>query len=528
MKNKEINVSTRTLKELKEILLEIQKIRSIEELLSWDQETYMPEGGGDIRAEHISYLSTLAHALHTGRKFRSRLEKLVDMENGDALDKTSNKETRRLLFLIWKDFRDAAALPSKFVEELSAHSSKSQQVWAKSRKEDDYKTFAPYLEKMVKLKKQEAEYYGYKTTPYDSLIDKYEPGITSERITVLFDEMREPLVQLVKAIKNSGTVIDEKPLKKAFDVNLQWEFGMKTAKTMGFDLNYGRQDKSAHPFTTSFHPSDVRITTRLRENDFKSAFFSTVHETGHALYEQGLPAEDYGTPFAEPISFGFHESQSRLWENLVARSKGFWDHFYPLLKKYFKKPLKRVSKERFYKMINTVTPSLIRVEADEVTYTLHIMLRFEIEKMLINESLPVKDLPEVWNQKMDDYLGVRPTDFKDGVMQDIHWSLGAFGYFPTYALGNLYAAPIMKQAREEIPQLEDRIASGELLPLREWLREKIHKKGRRLAAEDLIRGLTGTPLSAGPFLDYLEKKYCEIYEIRSFKFDRKDTLKNAK
>jgi len=502
-----------SIQSLKEILLEIKKIQSVEALLHWDQETYMPEGSGDIRAEHISYLSTLAHRLHTGRKFRSRLEKLVDRETGEALDQKADKETRRLLYLTWKDYRDSAALPSKFVEQLSAHESKSQQVWEKSRPEDNYEAFAPYLEKMIQLKKQEAEYYGYETTPYDSLIDKYEPGMTTERITILFDEMRKSLVQLVQKIKNSGRVIDEKPLKKAFDVGVQWEFGMKVAEAMGFNLDHGRQDKSAHPFTTSFHPSDVRITTRLTENDFKSAFFSTVHETGHALYEQGLPAEDYGTPFGEPISYGFHESQSRLWENLVGRSKPFWHHFYPILKKYFKKPLKRVNPDRFYKMINTVTPSLIRVEADEVTYSLHIMLRFEIEKMLINESLSVKELPEVWNQKMEDYLGVRPTDFKDGVMQDVHWSMGAFGYFPTYALGNLFAVPIMNRAQVEIPQSTDRIEAGELLPLREWLREKVHNKGRRLSSEDLIVELTGSPLSAKPFLDYLQTKYKEIYEI---------------
>ena len=282
---------------------------------------------------------------------------------------------------------------------------------------------------------------------------------------------------------------------------------------MGYDFQHGRQDKSAHPFTTSFHPTDVRITTRLKEHDFKSGFFSTVHETGHALYEQGLPSADWGTPLGEPVSFGFHESQSRLWENLVGRSRIFWEHFYPILQKQFKKPLRRVKLEQFYRMINTVTPSLIRVEADEVTYSLHIMLRFEIEKMLINEDLSVKELPEVWNQKMEDYLGIRPTDYKDGVMQDIHWSMGAFGYFPSYALGNLYAAPLMNQAWQEIPRLSEKIKSGDLQPLRGWLREKIHSKGQRYFAEELIRRLTGAPLSAKPFLDYLEEKYSGIYKI---------------
>jgi carboxypeptidase Taq len=502
-----------SIQEIKGILLEIKKLQSIESVLHWDQETYMPDGSGDIRAEHIAYLSSLAHNKHTSERFQSLLEKIVDMKTGEPLDQKVDPETRRLFYLIWKDHRDAVALPSYFVEELSRHCARSQQVWAKARQQNDYETFAPYLEKMVKLKKQEAEYYGYETTPYDSLLDKYEPGMTSKRITTLFDELREPLIRLVQNIKNSGTLISEEPLKRSFDVSKQWEFGIKAAKAMGYDFKHGRQDKSAHPFTTSFHPTDVRITTRLKEDYFKTGIFATIHETGHALYEQGLPAADYGTPFGEPVSFGFHESQSRLWENYVARSKQFWEHFYPILKKYFRKPLKGVSMEQFYKMINTVTPSLIRVEADEVTYSLHIMLRFEIEKMLINQDLSIKELPEVWDQMAEDYLGIRPRDYKDGVMQDIHWSMGGFGYFPTYALGNLYAAPIMNQAWKEIPQLAEQIKTGDLLPLREWLREKIHSKGQRLFAEELIQDLTGNYLSAKPFLDYLEKKYSEIYEI---------------
>lgn len=503
-----------SIQEVKEVLLEIRKLGSIESVLQWDQETYMPEGSGDIRAEHIAYLSSLAHSKHIGEGFRSLLEEIVDMKTGEPLDQKVDAETRRLFYLIWKEYRDAAALPLNFVEELSRHSAKSQQVWAKARQQNDYEAFAPYLEKMVQLKKQEAEYYGYKTTPYDSLIDKYEPGMTSETITALFDELRVPLIRLVQNIKNSGTVINETPLEQPFDVDKQWEFGIEVVRAMGYDFKHGRQDKSAHPFTTSFHPTDVRITTRFKEDYFKTGLFATIHETGHALYEQGLLAADYGTPFGEPVSLGFHESQSRLWENYIGRSRQFWEHFYPILKKYFRKSLRGVSKKRFYKMINTVTPSLIRVEADEVTYSLHIMLRFEIEKMLINGNLSIKELPEVWNQMMEDYLGIRPPDYKDGVMQDIHWSMGAFGYFPTYALGNLYAAPIMNQARQEIPQLEEQIKTGDLLPMRQWLLEKIHSKGQRLFAEELIRDLTGNPLSAKPFLNYLEEKYSEIYEIK--------------
>jgi carboxypeptidase Taq len=501
------------LKKLKEMLVEIKKIQSIAAVLQWDQETYMPEGAGQIRAEHLSYLSALAHKRQTGEEFRAELAKLVDMETGQPPDRGVNPETARLLYLTWKNYRDASALPQEFVEELSLHESKSLQAWSKSRQEDDFDAFSPFLEKMVELKRREAGYYGYETTPYDSLIDKYEPQMTSARLDELFSGMRDRLVKLVKRIAGSGAQIDETPLTSSFDVDKQWQFGMKIIAAMGFDLSRGRQDKSAHPFTTSFHPSDVRITTRLNEHFFKAALFGTVHETGHALYEQGLSADDYGTAFGEAVSYGFHESQSRLWENLVARGRDFWQYFFPILKQFFPEPLEAVDQEAFYRMINTVTPSLIRVEADEVTYSLHIMLRFEIEKMLLNENLAVKELPELWNAKMQEYLGVRPETDKVGVLQDIHWSMGAFGYFPTYALGNLYAVPIMNQAVKEIPNLHDHIKKGEFMLLRTWLFKQIHQKGQRFYAEELIQNLTGTPLTAQPFLDYLEAKYKDIYGL---------------
>jgi carboxypeptidase Taq len=500
-------------KALNDLLMEIKKISSITAVLHWDQETYMPNGSGNIRAEQLSYLSGLAHKLHTGDSFRAELEKLVDMETGEPRITSINDEMRRYLYLTWKDYRDSAALPPEFVQELTFHAAKSQQVWAKARQDNDYKSFAPFLEKMVEYKKREADYYGYNTTPYDALLDKYEPAMTSEKVTVLFDEMRDRLVKLVKDIKNSGQKIDETPLKQSFDVDKQWKFGLKIAGDMGFDFEKGRQDRSAHPFTTGFHPTDVRITTRLSENNFKMALLATIHETGHALYEQGLQVEDFGTTFGDAVSYGFHESQSRLWENQVGRGRHFWKHYFPILQKYFPEPLKGIDMEQFYKMLNVVTPSLNRVESDEVTYSLHIMLRFEIEKMLINDNQPVNELPEIWNAKMEEYLGIRPSDDKDGVLQDIHWSMGAFGYFPTYALGNLYSAPIMEQAQRDIENLHNKIQEGELLPLRQWLKENVHSKGRRLFVEELIREITGSPLSAKPFLDYLETKYRDIYGI---------------
>jgi carboxypeptidase Taq len=498
---------------LKGLLLEIKKIESIEALLHWDQETYMPEGSGGIRAQHISFLSSLAHKLHTSDAFRKELGNLVDMETGSALDQQADKKTGRLLYLIWKNYREASVLPESFVSEMALLASQSQQVWAKSREENDFDTFAPYLEKMVAMKKQEAEYSGYETTPYDSLLDKFEPDMTSAQLNTLFDPMRDRLVKLVKKIKESGTIIDENPLTRSFDIKEQWSFSMKVIEAMGFDLKTGRQDRSTHPFTTSFHPSDVRITTRLNANFFKTALFGSTHEAGHGLYEQGLPVKEYGTPLCDAVSLGFHESQSRLWENLIARGADFWNHFFPILKDHFKEPLKDINQETFYRMINTVTPSLIRVEADEVTYSLHIMLRFEIEKLLIDKNLSIKELPEVWNQKMRDYLGVVPENHKTGVMQDIHWSMGYFGYFPTYALGNMYAVPILEQARKDITEFDQMIKSGTLLPLKQWLYENIHCLGRRYTAADLMVRLTGKTLSAEPFLDYLTNKYSKIYRF---------------
>jgi len=294
-------------------------------------------------------------------------------------------------------------------------------------------------------------------------------------------------------------------------VDKQWDFGVKILEDMGYDLNIGRQDKSAHPFTTSFHPTDVRITTRFNKNNLLSALSSTIHEGGHALYEQGMDPEWYGTPFCDAVSYGIHESQSRLWENLVGLSKPFWSYYFPRLQKVFPENLSNISLDDFYRAVNTIEPSLIRVEADEATYNLHIMLRFEVEKLIINDRIPVAELPELWNDKMEEYLGVRQGTDAEGVLQDVHWSFGGFGYFPTYALGNLYNVPIFNQAQNEIEDLDIKIASGNLIELRNWLGEKVHRVGRRRTAAELIVDITGKKLSANPFMDYLEDKYKEVY-----------------
>ncbi len=363
------------------------------------------------------------------------------------------------------------------------------------------------------MQQEKAKYLAIGATAYDSLLDQFEPDMTSEKVNGLFAEIRARLVPLIKSIREVKHRVNGSILTKEYDVDQQWNFGIDMLKAIGFDMNTGRQDRSAHPFTTSTHPTDVRTTTRLRENDLKAALLGTLHEGGHALYEQGLLLEEYGNPLGQAISLGIHESQSRLWENLVGLSPGFWRFAFPKLQAKFKDQLRNTDKEQFHAAINRVRPSMIRVEADEATYNLHIMLRFEIEKMLINENFPVAELPQLWNEKMKEYLGIEPANDAEGVLQDVHWSFGAFGYFPTYTLGNLYSVQFFNQARQDIPGLEDQFGRGDFSALLTWLRENIHQIGRGRKAEELVLELTGQPLSAQPFMDYLEKKYTKIYNL---------------
>ncbi len=500
------------LEKLKHELKTVLNLRGASALLQWDQETYMPDGSGAIRSEQIALLDTLSHEHLVGPAVKAPLAELVNLDNGEVTAGLSEDENR-LVNEIWRDYHRAAALPKEFVEEYSQITSMAQQVWAQARKENDFAKFAPHLEKIIELKFREIDYLGVKTTPYDTLLDFFEPGMTSADVTRLFDAVKERLVPLVRRIADSGVNTGVELLRKDYDVDRQWEFGVQVLNDMGYDLNLGRQDKSAHPFTTSFHPTDVRITTRLNPNNLLSALSSTIHECGHALYEQGMDKDWFGTPFCDAISYGIHESQSRLWENLVGLSRPFWEHYYPKLQKFFPENLGNVELDAFYRAINTVEPSLIRVDADEATYNLHIMLRFEVEKQVINDKLPVKELPELWNNKMEEYLGIRPDSDANGVMQDVHWSFGGFGYFPTYALGNLYNVPMMNQAREELKGLDDQIARGKFADLREWLRTKVHLVGRRRTAAELIEDITGEKLTAEPFMDYLENKYQAIYQL---------------
>lgn len=502
-----------TIDQIRQELLEANYLKSAEALLQWDQETYMPEGSGPARADQIAYLSGLIHEKLTGQNLRTALGELIDLESGELRTITLNEKETRLVKEAWKDFRKEASLPTEFVSELAKHASASQQAWVQARKEASFETFQPYLEKMVEMQKRKAEYLSFGGSAYDTLMDLFEPGMTTEQADGLFKELRHRLVPLIKEIQEVKHRVSNSVLSKIYDVDAQWNFGVTILQAIGFDFNHGRQDKSAHPFTTGFHPTDVRTTTRLRENDLKSALLATLHEGGHALYNMGLPAEEFGSPLGDYISLGIHESQSRMWENQVGLSIPFWTYAYPKLKAAFPEQLKDTDLEQFHAAMNKVRPSMIRVEADEATYNLHIMLRFEIEQLLINEDFPVAELPAIWNDKMEEYVGIRPKNDSEGVLQDVHWSFGAFGYFPTYTLGNLYSVQFYNQAKKDIPGLEDQYTHGKFNHLLDWLRTNIHSKGRGVTASELVLNVTGSELSAKPFLDYLEKKYRGIYSI---------------
>ena len=463
-----------TLEPLTTRLLEIRRIQSAAAVLSWDQETYMPAGGGAARAEQIATLEGLAHQRLVSAELETLLTEWIDPATGQAAD-SWDEPSRSLLRETWRDFSRAKKLPSDFVIRLSRECSLAQQAWVTAREESRFSKFLPSLKIILDLKRDEARYLGYRNSPYDALLDTYEPGATIAQLAPLFTQLRERLVPLLRRVQASHVTIDYRCLHQSFDQSKQVEFGRLVLTAMGYDFERGRLDLSAHPFTTSFHPTDVRVTTRVFEKDLPSCLFSCIHEGGHGLYDQGLDPRYYCSPLGESVSLGFHESQSRLWENCVGRSRSFWHCFYPMLQHTFPQQLADVPLDRFYAAINRATPSLIRVEADELTYNLHIMLRVEIEQALIEVRAEPDDLPGLWNEKMQSYLGIVPERDAEGVLQDVHWSMGAFGYFPTYTLGNLYSVQFFEQATLELPQLEEEMRAGHLLPLRRWLEQKIHR-----------------------------------------------------
>jgi carboxypeptidase Taq len=475
-------------------------------VMGWDQETYMPEKGADFRAQQTSTLSGIAHEMSVDKELGDLLKKLHKKKGLDA------KQARNIDESL-KDYKQSKKYTTEFVELLSKTTSECFQAWQKAKKASDFKIYAPHLAKMVDLKRKEADMLGYKKHPYDALLDQHEPGATVAFLDVLFKDVREQLVVFVKKIAAAKQNSDAFA-HKHYPKDKQWDFGIDLLKQMHFDFEAGRQDISMHPFTTSFSALDVRVTTKIIENNLKSMIWSCIHEGGHGLYEQGLPTSQYGLPCGEAISLGIHESQSRMWENNVGRSLPYWKANYKRLQNYFPQNLKNVSLEEFYKGINLVNPSLIRIEADEVTYHFHVLIRYEIEKALMEGTIKVADLPAFWNEHYKKYLGVKVTSDAEGVLQDVHWSHGSIGYFPTYSLGSFYAAQFFNQAHKDVKGLQQQIEKGNMLPLLKWLREKIHKHGKFYTAEELCIHVTGEKLNFKYFMKYATEKYSAIYHLK--------------
>lgn len=489
-----------------------QILTSISHLLEWDQETHMPKDGGDMRGEQLQAIARLIHKERTGQNFKEALSKLIDIDSGQLKSEQLDAAQKAALREWHRDYVKDTAMPDDFVEEFALLSSQSQLVWRKAKQENDFQSFAPFLKKIIEMNRRKADLLGYEAHPYDALVDLYEPQMTTEKLDTLFSGLKTSVSQLVKKIANAKQ-IENSFLFGEFDHEQQISFGKLLLDAMGYAPTKGRLDFSVHPFSSSLHPNDNRITTRIHPSSLMSNILAVLHEGGHALYEMGLPLEHYGSPLGQSISLGIHESQSRWWETRIGLHKCFWDHYYPLLQRHFRGKLDAISLDEFYRAINQVKPSLIRIEADEVTYPLHVIVRFELEKALISGELDVKDLPEAWNAKMQELLGIKPMTDSEGCMQDIHWSMGAFGYFPTYALGNIYAAHIFPAFEENFPEWEKRVASGDLHFVKKWLNQSVHQYGRQYTSDQLLEKISGKPVSADAYIDYVNCKYADIYQF---------------
>ncbi len=497
---------------------EAKTLGSIGALLNWDQETYMPHAAAAHRADQASLLSGIEHEKLTSKRLGDLLAQCEADKSlsGDAASRegANIREMRR-------DYDLATKLPTELVSELAKVGSQAQEVWKDARQKNDFAMFRPWLEKMFELTRRKAECLmsgksgGAKGELYDALLDEYEPGATGKEIEAVFTPLRPRLSGLVKELAGAaakGNAPRDAFLKAEFPAAKQHEFGQFVLKTMGFDFGAGRLDTTTHPFCSGMAPGDTRLTTRYRDEKFTDALYGTMHEGGHGLYEQGLPkSERFGQPVSEAISLGIHESQSRMWENFVGRSREFWEWALPHAKKFAGGSLDQFSVADAFGATNLVQPSYIRVEADEATYNLHVMLRFGLERSLISGELPIKDLPGEWNKRFKDLLGVEVPDDRRGCMQDVHWSFGLIGYFPTYTLGNLYAAQMWETIHQQIPGMRDRMRAGDFAPLLTWLREKIHQHGRRYGAAELCKQITGKPLSADPLMRHLEGKLKPVY-----------------
>lgn len=484
---------------------ELKDLSGVIGLSTWDQETYLPTKGEVARASQLSTLQGLYH------------ERLVDPAVGEWVEKAAGEPLtpdQQAMLRVFRWERDRAVkVPQALVKALAEAQSHGLAAWRAAREAKRFEPFQKALQRLLELRREQADALGHDGERYDALLEAYEPGMRVSRLAPVLQRLKEQLIPLVEPIARASATHPSKIDGRIFPEKAQWEFSLVLLRAMGFDFEAGRQDLSIHPFTGGTHPLDVRLTNRIDEKNPLSSIFSAVHEGGHGLFEQGFAETDWRTPLAAAPSMGLHESQSRLWENLVGRSRAFWECFFPAFRSAFPQALQDVSVEDWVFEANRVSRSLVRTESDEVTYNLHIVLRFDLETLLLNDALPLEDLPGEWNRRMESLVGVRPENDFVGVLQDIHWAWGELGYFPTYALGNLYSASIYAAAERAIPELDGRIRAGDLLSLRDWLRKAIHAPGYRLPAEDRVKEVTGKGLTDADFIAYLKRKYSSLYGL---------------
>jgi len=490
-------------------LRDVKNLGTAEALLHWDRETKMPSGGADPRGEVLASVSRLSHELFTDDKTGQMIEDAAAELDGADYDSIEAS----MLRIVEQDYEKSTKLPSDFVERMSRATNDAHHSWVKARAQNDFSLFADDLTRVVELSREQAEYLGYDENPYDALLQQYERSMTTEQVQGLFEGHRQQLVDLIEAVSEVSDRVDDGVVHQAYPVALQREFGLMIAEAIGYDFERGRLDESVHPFSTSFSKHDSRITTRYDENWLNPALFGTMHECGHSMYEQGVADALDGTILGSGTSLSVHESQSRTWENLVGRSLGFWQWAFPKLKAQFPEQIGETDVMSFYRAINQVSPSYIRVEADEATYNLHIMLRFAIEQAIIKGDLPISEIPDRWNGMFHDYLGITPESDTKGCLQDIHWSMGGFGYFSTYALGNLLSVQYYNQAVADVPSIPDDIASGNFESLLTWSNENIHQHGRKYDTNELTQRVTGEEINSGPYIQYLTDKFSEIYGL---------------
>ncbi len=494
--------------DLKTRLAQVSDLGRTLRLLGWDQETMMPRGGAQARAEQLSTIARIAHERFTEDGIGGLLEQIGPYE--DSLDPESDEAS--LIRVTRRDFAKAVRVPTDLEAEMTRAASMGQSAWFEARAESDFSKFLPFLERNVELKHRYIECFDPADEPYDILLDDYEPGMTTAEVRAIFDRVKERLVPLISAAREHANEVDDACVYGDFAVERQKEFVLTVIERFGFDPGSWRIDLAPHPFATNFSVNDVRITTRYSPHHL-TGLFAAMHECGHGLYEHGASPLLERTPLAGGVSLGLHESQSRLWENLIGRSRPFWRHFYPSLREAFPEALGVVDEDAFYRAVNVVKPSLIRVEADEATYNLHVILRFELEQEILAGTVELRDLPEAWNARMKEYLGVDVPDDAQGVLQDIHWSGGTIGYFPTYALGNVMSVQIWEAARSAIGDLDAQVEAAEFGELREWLRENLHRHGRKFTPNETLARVVGGPIDPEPYLRYLETKVGSIYGL---------------